>query len=188
MAVHKFWHANQFPSVASCCNKISGGIDGLITGHAYSFLDVQELRDSDGNIAHTIAKVRNPWGSEKYTGKFSDNDDLWTQEWKDQVNLKVADDGIFWMPYQNFITYFDSVDVAFYGDYKHVAKNFKPSEKQTTLVVNNPVAQYVYITGELTSDRLYPRAKKCTPNNNIVLYFEHLNGSPVNKFKSYEFI
>jgi len=62
LAVHKFWHSNNFPATASCCNRVSGGIDGLITGHAYTFLDVQELKDSDGNIAHTIAKVRNPWG------------------------------------------------------------------------------------------------------------------------------
>lgn len=123
-----------------------------------------------------------------YTGDFSDDDDLWTQEWKDQVDLKVANDGIFWMPYQNFITYFRKADVAYYGDYKHVVKNFKPSVRQTRLVINNPVAQHVYITGELTSDRLYPRAKKCAPNNNVVLYFMHTNHSPVNKFASYEFI
>jgi len=81
--VHKFWHKHNFPSTASCCNKVKGGIDGLISGHAYTFLDIADLKDSSGNIVHTIAKVRNPWGSEKYSGPFSDDDDSWTKEWMD---------------------------------------------------------------------------------------------------------
>ena len=40
MKMHKFWAANNFPATASCCNRVSGGIQGLISGHAYSFLDV----------------------------------------------------------------------------------------------------------------------------------------------------
>lgn len=38
--IHKFWAANNFPVTAGCCNYVEGGIDGLISGHAYSFLDV----------------------------------------------------------------------------------------------------------------------------------------------------
>ena len=83
--------------------------------------------------------MRNPWGSEKYTGPFSDSDSSWTQAWKDQVGLKVADDGIFWMPYSNFLTFFRKADVSYVLDLKHAVKKFKPSVRQTRLVVNNPV-------------------------------------------------
>ena len=59
-----------------------GGIDGLVSGHAYSLLDVAELKDASGNVAHKIAKMRNPWSSEGYNGAFSDESSLWTDAWK----------------------------------------------------------------------------------------------------------
>jgi hypothetical protein len=139
--MQRHWHKKNFPVTASCCNKVKGGIDGLITGHAYSFLEIADLKDSSGKIVHTIAKVRNPWGSEKYSGPFSDDDDSWTKEWSDQVDLKVADDGIFWMPYKNFLKFFRKADVAYTGNYKHAVKKFTPTVRQSKLVVNNPVDQ-----------------------------------------------
>lgn len=34
-----------------------------------------------------LAKMRNPWGSEGYKGKWSDKDPNWTAAMKAQVNL-----------------------------------------------------------------------------------------------------
>lgn len=81
-SIHKHWASRNYPSVASCCNEVSGGIDGLVSGHAYSLLDVAELKDASGNVAHKIAKMRNPWSSEGYNGAFSDSSSLWTDAWK----------------------------------------------------------------------------------------------------------
>jgi len=72
----------NFPATSSCCNRVSGGIDGLITGHAYSFLDVAELKDASGRVVHTIAKMRNPWSKEAYKGAWRDDDPKWTDAWK----------------------------------------------------------------------------------------------------------
>ena len=82
LAIHKYWAMKNFPATASCCNRVAGGIDGLITGHAYSFLDVAELKDASGKVVNTIAKVRNPWSKEAYKGPFRDDDPKWTEEWK----------------------------------------------------------------------------------------------------------
>ena len=57
--IHKYWAEQNFPMTAGCCQ--NGDIYGLITGHAYSLLDIQDLKNSDGSVAHTIAKLRNPW-------------------------------------------------------------------------------------------------------------------------------
>lgn len=89
----------------------------MTSGHAYSLLDIAELKQG-GKVVHKIAKMRNPWSKEGYNGKWSDKDSSWTDDWKKQVNLKVADDGVFWMPYENYQTYFDSTSVAFYQSYK----------------------------------------------------------------------
>lgn len=54
----KFFAKQNYPSTTSCCR--NGGVHGLITGHAYSFLDVAEL-EKNGQIVHKLVKVRNPW-------------------------------------------------------------------------------------------------------------------------------
>jgi hypothetical protein len=46
--------------------------------------------------------MRNPWGKEMYSGPWRDDDSLWTDDFKLQANLVEADDGIFYMPYDNF--------------------------------------------------------------------------------------
>lgn len=56
---------------AGCCHD-NKGVDGLSSGHAYTFLDVFDLKDSAGNVKHKLAKIRNPWSSEGYNGKWSD--------------------------------------------------------------------------------------------------------------------
>lgn len=38
--IHKFISERNYPGTAGCCNNVKGGIDGLVSGHAYSFLDV----------------------------------------------------------------------------------------------------------------------------------------------------
>lgn len=54
----------------TCCSQV---IWGLITGHAYTLLDVVDV---DGGV--TLAKIRNPWSSEKYVGPYSDKSSEWT--------------------------------------------------------------------------------------------------------------
>jgi hypothetical protein len=44
----------NFPMTTPCCH--NGGVDGLVSGHAYTLLDVVEL-----STGVKLAKVRNPW-------------------------------------------------------------------------------------------------------------------------------
>ena len=184
LPVHKYISSRNFPSVASCCNEVEGGIDGLITSHAYTFLDVQELKDSSGKVAHVIAKLRNPWSSERYIGKWNDDDDeSWTDEWKEQVNLVDRNDGIFWMPYENFLKFFRFLDVAYYGDYKTEFRYFEATARNTYFRVYNPVDQELFFTGEVYSGRHFPRAEKCDIDTNIRLYLRK-DGKSVEPLRS----
>ena len=89
----------NYPMVAGCCN--AGQLDGLISGHAYSLLDLHTL--SNGV---KLAQVRNPWGSESYHGAWSDKSSLWTEQFKREVNFKAANDGKFWMPWEKYVSLF----------------------------------------------------------------------------------
>ena len=74
----KYWASKNYPMTNGCC-KNGERWNGLISGHAYSLLDVKDGTDAEGNQI-TLAKVRNPWANEHYTGPWSDVSDLWTDD------------------------------------------------------------------------------------------------------------
>jgi hypothetical protein len=82
--------------------------EGLVSGHAYSILDVREVMDSRGKLARLV-QIRNPWGKFEWTGNFSDNSPLWTPQAKAELKIETKDDGVFWMPFEDFVQYFEGI-------------------------------------------------------------------------------
>lgn len=59
--------------------------------------------------------MRNPWGSEKYTGPWNDDDNTrWTPEFDKQAGHVKGDDGTFFVPVSVFRAGFPSYTVAMY--------------------------------------------------------------------------
>ena len=48
---------------------------GIVQGHAYTFLGATEI--SINNELERIVRIRNPWGSFEFNGKWSDGDSVW---------------------------------------------------------------------------------------------------------------
>ena len=71
----------------SCCQQGGEGLFNLYGGHAYTLLDAFELY-KDGQPQEKLLKIRNPWGSEYFSGSWSDASELWTEDLKKQVILK----------------------------------------------------------------------------------------------------
>ncbi|KAJ2741165.1 cysteine protease [Coemansia sp. BCRC 34301] len=82
---------------------------GLVPSHAYAVLDV---RDVGG---YRLLKVKNPWSSLRWTGKFSHTDKLaWTPDLIEQLEYDPAtaegiDSGIFWIDYESVCHRFDAI-------------------------------------------------------------------------------
>lgn len=53
-----------------------------------------------------IINLRNPWGSFEWNGAWGDDSDEWTPELKQQVGFTAADDGAFWMSFEDFTVHF----------------------------------------------------------------------------------
>jgi len=83
---------------------------GIVQGHAYSLLDVQEV---DG---HELIRLRNPWGRKEWSGDWSDYSPLWTRRLKAKLGWVAADDGSFWMCMRDFAIHFEDVYVARFFD------------------------------------------------------------------------
>eukprot|EP00931_Biecheleriopsis_adriatica_P056631 TRINITY_DN33564_c0_g1_i1.p1 TRINITY_DN33564_c0_g1~~TRINITY_DN33564_c0_g1_i1.p1 ORF type:complete len:1809 (+),score=334.40 TRINITY_DN33564_c0_g1_i1:35-5461(+) len=80
---------------------------GIVFGHAYSIL---RLEDIDG---HQLVKMRNPWGGTEWTGKWSDGDtESWTQRLKVKLDYVKADDGSFWIAFQDFVIQYRNVYIC----------------------------------------------------------------------------
>uniref|UniRef100_A0A914Y7P3 Calpain catalytic domain-containing protein n=1 Tax=Panagrolaimus superbus TaxID=310955 RepID=A0A914Y7P3_9BILA len=81
---------------------------GLMTRHAYSILDVRQYGP------HRLLRVRNPWGVGIWKGEWSLGWPGWDAANKLDLNYEQTrrDTGTFWMPFERFVQYFDSVEVA----------------------------------------------------------------------------
>jgi hypothetical protein len=67
-----------------------------------------------------MVKLRNPWGSTEWNGKASSKDkEFWdNMDQKDVEKLghNLADDGIFFMLWNDFVRYFRMVDICWIND------------------------------------------------------------------------
>jgi hypothetical protein len=84
---------------------------GIVHGHAYTILDTATAG------GERIIKLRNPWGSGEWTGKYSNKG---TKDWMGNImdSIRSAgqamahEDGTFWMPFEDFARYFCHVDIC----------------------------------------------------------------------------
>ena len=111
----KLKEANAHEYVLTCFTKSAEEVeqksgDGLVSGHAYSILDVREIVDARGKV-RMILQIRNPWGKFEWTGEFSDDSNLWTPQLKQQLKVVKADDGIFWMPFEKFVQFYEGIGI-----------------------------------------------------------------------------
>jgi len=66
---------------------------GLVSAHSYSLLGAYEYKGT------RLVKVRNPWGSERYRGVWSDRDTAkWTYDAKRALKHSNDNDGSFFIP------------------------------------------------------------------------------------------
>jgi len=163
----------NYPMTTPCCN--GGGVDGLVSGHAYTLLDLVQL-----STGEKLAKVRNPWSTEQYNGEWSDNSPKWTEALKKEVNLTNARDGIFFLPFKLYAEQYWGASVAIYQPYKYTQIDVSLSKRSVTYTLTNPTEQEMYVVGETYSDRNFPRT--CEPNNNYVLYLFDSSGERVGEY------
>jgi len=80
------------------------GRQGIEDGHAYSVLRVATYGDT------RLVLVKNPWGGIlEWNGPWSDGSSEWTADSLKALGHTFGDDGIFWMPYKDFLRRFASI-------------------------------------------------------------------------------
>ena len=79
---------------------------GIVQGHAYAMLAAVDV---DGNH---LVQLRNPWGDTEWKGAWSDGAREWTPRIKAKVNYVDANDGSFYMSFEDFVQHFEHVYVC----------------------------------------------------------------------------
>eukprot|EP00667_Euglena_gracilis_P001278 EG_transcript_1278 len=126
------WYRAGHIFAASCgreSNEVSSKVFekvGLVEGHAYSVLRFEEV--TAAGKAHHLVLLRNPYGRQEWMGDWSDSSPMWTPDLRSKLGVTQQDDGFFWMPYHDFLTYFFQVFVCFVGR--------EPASSHTTLHVH----------------------------------------------------
>ena len=83
--------------------------DGIVEGHAYTVKRIYSFKK------YKLLNLRNPWGQFEWKGKWSDND---TKTWNShkeiakKIGFVAADDGAFWIQYDDFLKIFNVIEVC----------------------------------------------------------------------------
>jgi len=92
------WDRKNYVISTACFS----GANGLVAGHAYTIIGVTTINLVDGTKQRLI-KARNPWGSERYKGKWCDRCKEWANDdYRKQAKLVKKNDGIFHIPAEEF--------------------------------------------------------------------------------------
>ena len=89
--------------------------NGLVPGHAYTVLKVQEFNTSYGRVK--LVNMRNPWGNGEWSGDWSDSSSRWNTVSGGRPTAK-KNDGSFWMSIEDFCKYYVISGIShFYTNY-----------------------------------------------------------------------
>jgi hypothetical protein len=131
--------AARFPM--GCATHRGDAARGIVGGHAYSVMDVREVRgltkgrqttlgesrvgcpeivaEEEAGTARRSAdetlrlvRVRNPWGRKEWNGEWGTGSEVWTKKLGAELGHVRADDGTFWMSFRDFVSRFSRVDVC----------------------------------------------------------------------------
>ena len=84
--------------------------------------------------------MRNPWGSEIYTGDWSDKSDLWTDDLRKQVGSTETNDGVFFIDIDSYMKDFGGTEYAMYQDWHRDWLNAmwdRPESSEATYAFKN---------------------------------------------------
>lgn len=84
----------------------------LVSGHAYTVLDAREIKLPSVNEPVHLVKVRNLWSVWQWTGDWSSNSKLWTEQYKKELGYNPNDLTIVWMTIEDFISQFYGCSVV----------------------------------------------------------------------------
>ncbi|KAL7711879.1 Calpain family cysteine protease [Entamoeba marina] len=140
----KKYNAKQYVMSANVSEEITDLTEqtGLIPGHSYSLVKVEEI---EGN---QLVQMRNPWGKGEWKGEWCDTDSKWTDELRNKYHASNGDnydDGLFFIPINDFCKYFDDITIVRYkNNWNHTCTSGQLVSKQTKIHFNSQSQEVIF--------------------------------------------
>ena len=134
---------------------------GLVPNHAYSIIDVGVVSDAKGNQIKLL-KIRNPWGTNEWLGDWSDHSTKWNDEYRKILNHEAAEDGTFWINYEDFLNYYTCTHVCrIHDNYNYTSEKypFDTNEAFNIISIDIPKDSHGYFMVNQKNTRIYRIAK-----------------------------
>jgi hypothetical protein len=157
---------------------------GLVRFHAYTIISCHDYR---GELK--LLKVRNPWGGFEWKGDFSDTSPKWDEipGLKDFLGYAKTEDGIFFMTFDDFLTYFPYTFICKYKDgyeynFKKVLQESNKAITMASFTINKPTK--IVIGLHQKQQRFYSKVKGYKPQMARIILAKFSKDSDIN----YQFI
>jgi hypothetical protein len=166
---------------------------GLSGNHAYSLLAAYEIVNDRGNKRalrqgepsnpsnERIVKMRNPWGEKEWKGDWADGSGKWTPQLRNELKAKTEEDGIFFMPFADFLKYYYDYQICYYhDDYQYSPLKIKSGPSKPTVLEFqiNRGGEYFFSINQINK-RMFREVDRYTysPLSLIVVAIDQYNNS-----------
>ena len=98
--------------------------NGLIKGHAYSLLSIDDVTKFDGST-ETLVRIRNPHGQGEWNGPWSDKSSEWrsvSSSTKEALKYSRNEDGGFFMSFNDWVNQYEVFTMCYITDDKTKSK------------------------------------------------------------------
>ena len=158
---------------------------GLVCGHAYGIIAAARVNTPEGEVE--LVQIRNPWGHFEWKGDWGDKSEKWTDDLKAELNFVDADDGCFWMSFEDMKKFFSRVQISKINDDYHY--NFHKvvdpeSEYQIILFRIEQTGEYTLSVSQV-GERMYPRDSGYKYSNSRMILVRLNNGQDLNDGVTY---
>jgi len=136
----------------------------MISGHAYGLIGAVTLKGG-AHDGMRMLKTRNPWGTNKYDGPWSEKSADWTPEYRKQADNYGTDNiGDIWLPLDIWSDDYADLSVNLFRDDWKITTvegaDFKYDvlwgDLNTWLTIDNPVEQEVVMECYQNDQRMFP--------------------------------
>lgn len=128
---------------------------GLQPLHSYQILGAYDLEGRNGPVK--LIRMKSSWQKETYMGPWSDFDERWTQEMRQQIPFADPTEGVFYIDPEHFMEVFEIYEVAMHKEdamLSYVEANDQTGNFEYILSVPSTVE--AHITIDIFDPRMFP--------------------------------
>jgi len=133
---------------------------GLFHNHSYNIIKIKKHNEL------ILLQLQNKWGGYEWKGDYSDNSEKWTDELKLVYDMKICDEGIFFIKIEDYLKYFPKTYILKFNEgWKYGFKKFNLTSAKNAIGMKLIVNEHskIYITLHVKQERFNTKIRNYKP-------------------------